>query len=307
MHNQNQQSPSPSIASVGTRTPVTIVGLGPMGRALAGAFLRAGHPTTVWNRSPGKADDLAAQGAYRADRIADAVAASPLVIVCVLNDDAVHAILEPVAAALKGRTLVNLTADSPARARGTAAWAAEHGIDYVDGAIMTPTPTIGTPAASVLYSGSSDAFEAVRPALASIGGAVSHLGDDPGRAAAFDVALLDLFWTSMSGYVHALALARTENIPARELAVHAQGIVRILPAIMTSIADQVDAGRYPGDSSNLLSAAAGMTHILHAARHHGLDTSVLTAAKAIAQRAIDAGHGTEGFSRLVEEIRQPSV
>ena len=38
------------------RTPVTVIGLGLMGQALAGAFLRAGHPTTVWNRSAAKAD-----------------------------------------------------------------------------------------------------------------------------------------------------------------------------------------------------------------------------------------------------------
>ncbi|WP_440081483.1 NAD(P)-binding domain-containing protein [Streptosporangium sp. LJ11] len=101
-------------------TPVTVLGLGPMGRALAGAFLANGHPTTVWNRTAARAEDLVARGAIRADTVADA---------------------------LKGRTLVNLTADTPERARLMAAWAAELGVDYLDGAIMTPTPTIGGPAA----------------------------------------------------------------------------------------------------------------------------------------------------------------
>ncbi|MFD0853266.1 NAD(P)-binding domain-containing protein, partial [Actinomadura adrarensis] len=32
------------------RAPVTVVGLGPMGAAMAAAFLANGHPTTVWNR-----------------------------------------------------------------------------------------------------------------------------------------------------------------------------------------------------------------------------------------------------------------
>ncbi len=45
------------------RSPVTVIGLGPMGQALAGAFLKNGHPTTVWNRSAGKAEALVAQGA----------------------------------------------------------------------------------------------------------------------------------------------------------------------------------------------------------------------------------------------------
>ncbi|WP_341483631.1 NAD(P)-binding domain-containing protein [Streptomyces endophytica] len=94
------------------RTPVTVLGLGAMGRALAAAFLRAGHPTTVWNRTPGRAGELLAQGATPADTAAEAVAAAPLVIVCVLDYDAAHAILEPIGARLSGRVLVNLTSDT---------------------------------------------------------------------------------------------------------------------------------------------------------------------------------------------------
>jgi 3-hydroxyisobutyrate dehydrogenase-like beta-hydroxyacid dehydrogenase len=45
---------------------VTVLGLGEMGSALAGAFLGGGLPTTVWNRSPGKADALVAKGAVGA-------------------------------------------------------------------------------------------------------------------------------------------------------------------------------------------------------------------------------------------------
>ncbi|MFI6864696.1 NAD(P)-binding domain-containing protein [Streptomyces sp. NPDC050421] len=37
-----------------------------MGGALGRAFLRTGHPTTVWNRTPSRADDLVARGATRA-------------------------------------------------------------------------------------------------------------------------------------------------------------------------------------------------------------------------------------------------
>lgn len=45
---------------------VAILGLGLMGQAIAAAFLRAGRPTTVWNRTPGKAGDLITQGARSA-------------------------------------------------------------------------------------------------------------------------------------------------------------------------------------------------------------------------------------------------
>src|SRR5262245_60405779 len=101
-------------------TKVTVLGLGPMGRALAGAFLAAGHPTTVWNRTPGRADALAAAGAASAATPAEAVAAGPLVVVSLLDDGAVHDVLDPVAAGLAGKAVVNLTSGTPAEARRTA-------------------------------------------------------------------------------------------------------------------------------------------------------------------------------------------
>lgn len=68
--------------------PVTVIGLGAMGQALAGAFLDAGHPTTVWNRSTDKGEALLARGAVRAASAEEAVLASGLVVVCVVDHDA---------------------------------------------------------------------------------------------------------------------------------------------------------------------------------------------------------------------------
>lgn len=75
------------------RPPVTVIGLGAMGRALAGAFLDNGHPTTVWNRTAGKAGELTKRGATEAATAAEAIAASPVVVVCVLDYDAVRDVL----------------------------------------------------------------------------------------------------------------------------------------------------------------------------------------------------------------------
>ena len=118
------------------RPSVTVIGLGLMGSTLAGAFLTSGMPTTVWNRSGEKADALVAEGAIRAATVAEAVAESQLVVVCLTTDEVVHQVLDPVADALPGRVLVNLTNGTPQQARATAAWAADHGARYLDGGIM---------------------------------------------------------------------------------------------------------------------------------------------------------------------------
>jgi 3-hydroxyisobutyrate dehydrogenase-like beta-hydroxyacid dehydrogenase len=90
-------------------TPVTVLGLGAMGTALARVYLAAGHPTTVWNRTPGRAAELDQMNVFRAETVAAAVDASPLVIVCLLDYSSVHAALDANADALAGKVLINLT------------------------------------------------------------------------------------------------------------------------------------------------------------------------------------------------------
>jgi 3-hydroxyisobutyrate dehydrogenase-like beta-hydroxyacid dehydrogenase len=263
-----------------------------MGRALAGAFLDAGLRTTVWNRTPGRDRELVERAALSARSAADAVAASPLTVVCVVDYDAADAILrdDAVTEALKGRTVVNLTADTPARARDTADWAAGHGIRYLDGAIMTPTTTIGTSAAVFLHSGPGELYREHRPVLDALGGTHTHLGEEIGRAAAHDIALLDIFWTAMAGYAHALAVARAE------------GVGTILPPLFQQLAEQVDTGGFSGEASSISSAAASMAHIVHTSGAHGIEAGVIRAAEGLARRVVGLGHGTDGFIRITEVL-----
>ncbi|QNS05684.1 NAD(P)-dependent oxidoreductase [Streptomyces xanthii] len=297
---------SSSPESTPGRSPaaVTVIGLGPMGRALAGAFVDAGVRTTVWNRTPGRDRELVERGAIGAASAAEAVAASPLTVVSLVNYDATDAVLrqDAVTAALKGRTLVNLTADTPDRARDTGRWAGEHGIRYLDGAVMTPTPTIGTPHAVLLLSGDEELYGENRDVLGALGGTHTHLGEDIGRAAAYDIALLDVFWTSMTGYMHALALARAEGVSPRELAPFAQGIGAILPALFQETAEDIEDGGYSGEGNPLTSAVSTMAHVVHAAEAHGIDTGVMRAAEGLARRTVALGHGADGFSRIAEVL-----
>lgn len=275
-----------------------MLGLGNMGRALARAFLAHGHPTTIWNRSPEKGDELVDAGATRAATVADAVRTADLVVVCVVDYRVARQLLEPAAEALRGRTVVNLTADSPDAARDLAAWAAEHGIDYLDGSIMTPTVTIDTPDAVLIYSGPADLYRRHAPTLAALGGNQHHLGADPGRAAAFDVALLDLFWTAVSGLTHAFALAKAEGVDGADLAPFAASIAGLLAGSVDELAERVDHDRHDADVATLETVAAGLAHVIEAADRRGLDTSVQRAAHAQMRRAIDAGHGADDVSRL---------
>lgn len=185
-------------------SPVTVLGLGSMGSALAAALLDGDHPTTIWNRTPGKAEPLVARGATRAATVTDAVSASPVAIVCVLDYPAAREVLAAAGDALAGRTVVNLTNGTPKDARDMAAWVAGNGASYLDGGIMAVPAMIGGPGSLALYSGSADAFESFEPVLRRLGSA-RYLGEDPGLASLHDLALLAGMYGLFGGFLHAVA------------------------------------------------------------------------------------------------------
>ncbi|WP_327683371.1 NAD(P)-dependent oxidoreductase [Kitasatospora sp. NBC_00458] len=282
--------------------PVTVLGLGAMGTALAGALLDAGRATTVWNRTPAKAGPLVARGAAHAATAEEAVTANELIVACVLDYAALRAVLAGREGALAGRTLVNLTSGSPEEAREFAGWAAAHGLGYLDGAVMITPPGIGGPDAMLLYSGEAGAFARYRDALTVFGDPVD-LGRDPGAASLYDVALLGLMWSSLSGWLHGAALVGADGVTATDFTpVANRWLAGAVTGFVSRYAAQVDAGSYPGDDASLDVHRAAMAHLLHAGRARGLDTALPALLADQVDRAIAAGHGADSYARLVEVI-----
>jgi 3-hydroxyisobutyrate dehydrogenase-like beta-hydroxyacid dehydrogenase len=282
-------------------TEVTVIGLGPMGQALASALLAAGFPTTVWNRTKAKAEALQRDGAKRAETPGDAIAGSDVTLINVVDNDAVDAIVATAGDAVAGRSIVGLASDTPDRARSTAAIVEGLGGRYLDGAIMTPVSTIGTSSASILFAGPRDIYDVHRDvfdALATTG----WLGDDYGRAAAYDVTLLDLFWTSIAGFVHAAALARAEGIALSDWLPHAQGMAGILPPLFTDFTERIEHDRHDHASSTLSSIRTSLDHLISASGTRGLDAVALRAFRGDVDRAISNGHGDDEVSRLAVDL-----
>src|ERR1043165_341022 len=103
-----------------TKTPITVLGTGRMGTAIAHLYLADGHPVTVWNRTPGKAAELVGAGAVEAASVAEAVAASPFTFTVLFDGHAVRATVEQ-AGELENRTVLNLSTGRPDEARAVAA------------------------------------------------------------------------------------------------------------------------------------------------------------------------------------------
>ncbi|MFD3662251.1 NAD(P)-dependent oxidoreductase [Streptomyces sp. NPDC058659] len=286
-----------------TPAPVTVIGLGQMGAALAGAFLAAGHPTTVWNRTGKKADPLVARGAVRATSVAEAVAGAELVLVCVLDYPAVRELLAPAAGALRGKVLVNLTTGSPEQARAEAQWAAEHGVGYLDGGIMTTPPGIGDSAAMILYSGAPELLAAHRPALAVLGDPVD-LGADAGLASLYDAGLLGLMWSVFGGWLHASALVGADGVTATRFTEVANRWLKTVSWFMSGYAGQIDAGEYPGDDATIDVQVVAIGHLLHAGEARGVDGRLPRLHLELMRSAVEAGHGGDSYARIIDAFRK---
>jgi 3-hydroxyisobutyrate dehydrogenase-like beta-hydroxyacid dehydrogenase len=282
---------------------VTVIGLGKMGTALATALVAAGHQTTVWNRTPEKADPLVAKGALRAGTVADAIAASPVAILSVFDYDSVGELLAPNAANLSGRALVNLTNSTPDEARAMAVWAAENGADYLDGAMMAVPETVATPHAFFLYSGSKKVFDAHRRALDTL--AASHyLNEDAGVAEFYDLGLLSAGYAALTGFLHAVALLDTANVTPTEFIPLVTQWLHDMVAFMPELAQEIESGDYTNAASPVGMNRVVVDNLIRISRALGVDARVHSPLQALLHRQVADGHGADSFSSLFQLLKK---
>ncbi|MBB6075772.1 3-hydroxyisobutyrate dehydrogenase-like beta-hydroxyacid dehydrogenase [Streptomyces paradoxus] len=285
---------------------MTVIGLGLMGQALAGAFLRAGHPTTVWNRTAGKAGRLVAEGARSAPTVADAIEPGRLTVVCVTDYRAVREALGAADVQLDGTTLINLTSGDSGQARETARWAQARGARYLDGAIMAIPSTIGTSDAVILQSGTRSDFDAHEPALGALG-TVTYLGADHGLASLYDAAGLVMMWSVLNAWLQGTALLRTAGVDAGTYAPFARHIAAGVADWLPGYAEQIDRASFPAEVSALETDARAMAHLIEESEAVGVNAELPRLIKAMADRAIAAGHGKEQYPVLIEEFGRPGA
>lgn len=287
-----------------TLPSVTVIGLGPMGRAMAQAFLDAGHPTTVFNRTPSKADDLVRGGATLARSAGDALAASELVVLSLTHYQAMYDLLESATEQLPGKTLVNLSSDTPSEAERAAVWAAEHRAGFVTGGIMVPAELVGMEGAYAFYSGSEEVVDRHRSTLEVLS-KVDYRGESAGLAQLWYQAQLDLFMTTLASIGHATALLGSAGVPAATFLPYASDLMSQMPYFMNGMADQIDRRAYADEGASLAMMAAGIDHIVRASEAAGIDPGLPGAVRDLYRRALADGRGTQSWTSLIEMIKSP--
>ena len=159
---------------------IGFVGLGTMGAAMAANLRKAGFEVTVWNRTPGRAADLVAQGAREAASPAAVAAASDVVVCCVSDTPDVEAVLfgdDGVAHGLaRGGLVIDCSTISPGATATFAARLAEAGIAFVDAPVSGGSEGAKNATLTIMVGGEPAAFERALPVLQAMGKTVTLFG-----------------------------------------------------------------------------------------------------------------------------------
>src|SRR5690606_27986766 len=289
------------------RIPVTVIGLGSMGRALAGAFIRAGHRTTVWNRTAAKAAPLVAEGAVHEQDIAEAVAASPLVVACLTTYDATIGALAPAAGVLEGRTLVTLNSGSPAQARRAAAWAAGLGARHLGGAIKNVPSAVGAADTLLYYGGDRSVFDEFEPVLRVLGGDTVHLGDDPDLAALYEMAVGGTLLPALVGFFQGAAALQARGLEAASMVRFSVKWFQMIESVLPVLAEEIDEGDYGSPLSSVNTFLAGAAHDDGFGEEAGLDVEWHRPFHDLLRRAVEDGHGEHSIAAVTEVLKRPAA
>ncbi|MCP9949149.1 NAD(P)-dependent oxidoreductase [Actinomadura madurae] len=281
---------------------VAVLGLGEMGSALAGAFLDGGHPTTVWNRTPGKGEGLVAKGAKLGSTVREAVGEADVVVVNVKGASVAEDVLGQAGDALAGRAVVDLTDGTSAEVRRVAERAA--GAGYLHGQIMTIAPGIGHPDATIFYAGAEAVYERHLAALGLLSGHAPLVSGDPGVAVLYGMAVHGTMWGLLNGFLHGAAALADEGVRLEDFLERAEPALSALSGFLPVIAGEVDRGEHATPYGALRHHLPSIEDLVRESRARGIDTELPEYTLGLVAEAVGRGYGDDSYSRLVEHFRR---
>ena len=185
-----------------TYMKIGYIGLGSLGRHLAGSLLRAGFTVTVNDIDPKAAHDLLEAGAAWADSPAAVARLSDTVITCLPSPEVVTAvtagpqgIFEGLAA---GGTWVDMSTNDPHELQRLAALAAEQDVSVLESPVTGGVHRAAAGMITVLVGGDEAVYQRHLPVLQAMGDRVFYIGE-LGRASAIKVI------TNMLAFIHLVA------------------------------------------------------------------------------------------------------
>ncbi len=178
------------------------IGLGALGRQLAGCLLRDGFPVTVYDVDASCAVDLGKAGATCADTVAETARASDTVITCLPSPEVVTDVVAGEGGVIEnlapGGTWIDMSTNDLHELQRLAALAAEKGIATLESPVTGGVHRAACGMITVLVGGDEAVFQKHLPVFETMGGRVFYIGE-LGQASVIKVI------TNMLAFIHLVA------------------------------------------------------------------------------------------------------
>jgi 3-hydroxyisobutyrate dehydrogenase len=278
---------------------VAVLGMGRMGRALAGRLLEGGHRVTVWNRSTGRAGEVVSAGGREAHSVADAVAGVDVAITILANDDAVRAVaLEELRSSIGGKTIyVDCSTVSPDLSGELA---------ETFPARFLALPVVGSPAAVragqavFLAGGNAGVVERLEPLLSSLSKTVRRYDTAP-LAITAKLATNLLLLSEVVALAESFAVGRSGGLSDDQLR-ELLGTSPVVPPGMKNRFEGVLTGSQEGWWTTVLGAKdAGLA--LDIARKADVELPAATVVQQLYEKAAASGLNDADIATVTELYR----
>jgi 3-hydroxyisobutyrate dehydrogenase len=201
-----------------TAPKVGFVGLGAMGRGMARNLQKAGHLHAVWNRTPRRASEFAAELHVVASAdLASLARACDTVVTCVSADADVLEVIDGLVPALPtGALVIDCSTVSADTAREAARRLATRGAEFLDAPVSGGVEGARDGTLAIMVGGTPAAFERGLAVLQSMGRKVTHLGPS-GAGQAAKATNQILCAGAIQAVAEAMAFAKAQGLPLPQL------------------------------------------------------------------------------------------
>ena len=198
---------------------VGFIGLGVMGKPMAGHLVKAGYTVVVHNRSRGKVDELVAQGAKAAATPAEVARQAAVVITMLPDTPDVERVLTGsdgvLAGIQKGALVIDMSSISPVATERLAKLVGEKGASMLDAPVSGGEVGAINATLSIMVGGDEAAFNRAKPIFEAMGNKerIVHVGKS-GAGQVCKVCNQIAIGGALAGVSEAFALAKKAGVDA---------------------------------------------------------------------------------------------
>jgi 3-hydroxyisobutyrate dehydrogenase len=273
---------------------VALLGTGTMGAGMARNIARAGIDVRVWNRTPERAQPLAADGAKVCATVAEAVEGADEVVTMLWDAESVERVLREAGAALRAGTVLLQTSTVGIQGVDRLGRVCDElGLVHVDAPVLGTKQPAEQGALVVLASGADEVRDRIGPVLDAVSSRVVWLGA-AGEGSRLKLAANAFVITLVGGIAQSVALTRELGLdPALFLEAVGGGA---MDAPYVQLKGKAMLARDFTPSFGIDGGLKDADLIAAAAREVGLDTALIDALRGLQRRVVEDGHGGEDLA-----------